>query len=142
MAQIVKNLLAMQETRVQSLGWEDSLKKEMATYFSILAWRIPWTEEPGELHTVHGVARSDTTERLTYMYTSVCLKFSIKHIHIDVHACVTGRPHTKKQKVIPEECITLLLTDNAGQALISSAPRVPLRKLSCNCPLQIWNFEL
>ena len=65
MAQIVKNLLAMQETRVQSLGWEDSLKKEMATYFSILAWRIPWTEELGELHSPGGHKQSDTTEQLT-----------------------------------------------------------------------------
>ena len=48
-AQLVKHLPAMQETRVQSLGWEDPLEKEMATHYSILAWRIPWTEEPGEL---------------------------------------------------------------------------------------------
>ena len=44
-AQLVKNLHAMQETWVLSLGWEDPLKKEMATHSSILAWRIPWTEE-------------------------------------------------------------------------------------------------
>ena len=44
---MVKNLPAMQETRVQSLGQEDSLEKEMATQSSILAWEIPWTEEPG-----------------------------------------------------------------------------------------------
>ena len=42
---MVKNLLAMQETQVQSLGWEDALEKEMATYSSILAWEIPWAEE-------------------------------------------------------------------------------------------------
>ena len=42
MAQMVKNLHEMQETRVQSLGWEDSLEKGTATYSSILAWRIPW----------------------------------------------------------------------------------------------------
>ena len=46
MAQSVKSLPAMRETQVQSLGWEDPLEKEMATHFSILAWRIPWTEEP------------------------------------------------------------------------------------------------
>ena len=48
-AQLVKNLPAMQETLVRFLGWEDALKKEMATHSSILAWRIPWTEEPGRL---------------------------------------------------------------------------------------------
>ena len=46
-AQTVKHLPTMQETRVQSLGWEDLLEKEMATHSSILAWKIPWTEEPG-----------------------------------------------------------------------------------------------
>ena len=48
-AQMVKNLPAMQETQVQFLGREDSLKKGMVTHSGILAWRIPWTEEPGEL---------------------------------------------------------------------------------------------
>ena len=51
-AQMVKNLPAMQETWVQSLGWEDLLKEGMATHSSILAWRIPWTEEPGGLQSV------------------------------------------------------------------------------------------
>ena len=46
---MVKNLPAMQETGVRSLGWEDPLEKEMATHSSILAWRIPWTGEPGGL---------------------------------------------------------------------------------------------
>ena len=48
-AQMVKNLPAIQETWVRSLGWEDPLEKEMATHSNILAWRIPWTEEPGRL---------------------------------------------------------------------------------------------
>ena len=48
-AQMVKNLPAMQETQVQSLGQEDPLEGGMAIHFSILAWRIPWTEEPGGL---------------------------------------------------------------------------------------------
>ena len=47
---------------VQSLGREDPLEKEMATHFSILAWKIPRTEEPGRLHAVHGVAESDLSE--------------------------------------------------------------------------------
>ena len=46
---MVKNLPGMQETQVQSLGWEDPLEKGMATHSSILAWEIPWTEEPGGL---------------------------------------------------------------------------------------------
>ena len=51
-AQIVKSLPTMQETWVQSLGWEDLLEKEMATHSSILAWKIPWTEEPGGLQSM------------------------------------------------------------------------------------------
>ena len=54
-AQTVKNLPAMQETWVRSLGWEDTLEKEMATDSSILAWRIPWTEEPGGLQFLRSI---------------------------------------------------------------------------------------
>ena len=52
MAQIVKNLPAMWETSVQSLGWEEPLEEGMTTYSSILAWRIPWTKEPGGLQSM------------------------------------------------------------------------------------------
>ena len=52
MAQMVKNLPAVQEIWVWSLFWEDPLKKGMATHSSILAWRIPWTEEPGGLKSI------------------------------------------------------------------------------------------
>ena len=51
-AQSVKNLPAVQETRVRSQGWEDPLEKEMATHSSILAWKISWTEEPGGLQSM------------------------------------------------------------------------------------------
>ena len=51
-AQMVKNLPAMQKTQVQSLGQEDPLQKGIATHSSILAWRIPWTEEPGGLQSI------------------------------------------------------------------------------------------
>ena len=58
--QLLKNLPAVQETRFRFLGWEDLLEKEMATHSSILAWRIPWTEEPGRLQSI-GFQESDTT---------------------------------------------------------------------------------
>ena len=63
MAQRLKHLPAMWETWVRSLGWEDSLEKEMATHSSILALRIPWTEELGDLQST-GRKELDTTERL------------------------------------------------------------------------------
>ena len=67
MAQTVKNLPAIQETQVQSLGWEDPMETEMATHSTILAWKIPWTEEPGRLQSVSR-KESDTTEQLTLSY--------------------------------------------------------------------------
>ena len=67
MAQTVKHLPKMWETRDQSLGWEDLLEKEMATHSSLLAWKIPWTEELGGLQSM-GRKESDTTERLPFLY--------------------------------------------------------------------------
>ena len=64
-AQMVKNLPAMQETWVQSLGWEDALEKGTATHSSILVWRIPWTEKPGSLYSPWGRKELDMTERLS-----------------------------------------------------------------------------
>ena len=68
-AQVVKNLPAMQETRVRSLGQEDPLEEEMASHSSILTWRILWTEEPGRLWSIgsHRVGHNLVTEH-TYYY--------------------------------------------------------------------------
>ena len=78
MAQRTKNLPTMQATRVRSLGREDPLEKGMATHFSILAWRIPWTEEPGRLQSM-GLQRVNTTEWptlsfSTYLQPRICNK--------------------------------------------------------------------
>ena len=71
---MVKNLPAMWETWVQSLGWEDPLKKGMVTQSSCLAWRIPWTEKPGRLYNLWGHKESDTTEQLSLRrYKLKCL---------------------------------------------------------------------
>ena len=61
MAQLVKNLPAMQKTWVLSLGWEDPLEKGMATHFNILAWRIPWTDRAWRA-TVHGILQGRILE--------------------------------------------------------------------------------
>ena len=68
MAQRLKRLPLMQETWVRSLGQEDALEKEMASHSSILAWRIPWTEETGGLYSPRGHKESDTTERLNFNF--------------------------------------------------------------------------
>ena len=67
---MVKNSPAKQETWVRFLGWEDSLEKEMAAHFGILAWKVPWIEEPGGLQSI-GLQKVDTTEQLNNTFTSV-----------------------------------------------------------------------
>ena len=64
---MVKNLPEMQETQVLSLGQEDPMEKGMVTHSSILAWRVPWTEEPGRLQS-KGHKESDMTERPTHIF--------------------------------------------------------------------------
>ena len=71
LAQLVKNLPAIQETWVRSLGWEDPLEEGIATHSSMLAWKIPWKEEPGGLQST-GSKRMDTTERLSTERSSQC----------------------------------------------------------------------
>ena len=67
MAQMVKRLSAMRETWVRSLGRKDFLEKEMATHSSILAWKIPWMEEPGAGYCPWVHKESDTTEQLHFL---------------------------------------------------------------------------
>ena len=67
-AQIVKTLTAMWDTRVRSLGQEDPLEKGMATHSSILAWRIPWTEEPGKLYSPWSRKEMEMTVQLTLTF--------------------------------------------------------------------------
>ena len=96
-AQMVKNLPAMRESYVRSLSWEDPLKRGMATYFSILAWRILWTEEPGSLYVVHGVAKSQTHQAT----------FTLKFL-LEKHSCPLRRhpshspaPHLQSPQIQP-----------------------------------------
>ena len=70
---MTRNLPAMQETWVRSLGWEDPLEEGTATHSSILAWRIPWTEEPGGLKPM-GHEESDITKGTAQTHACACLK--------------------------------------------------------------------
>ena len=71
-SQTVKCLPTVLETWVRALGWEDPLEKEMETHSSTLAWKIPWTEEPGRLQSM-GSQESDTTERLHFHFSLSCI---------------------------------------------------------------------
>ena len=73
---MVKRLIAMQETRVRPLGWEDPLEKEMATHSSTLAWKIPQTEEAGRLQSM-GQKESDMTEQLHFSFTFLPITLSL-----------------------------------------------------------------
>ena len=75
MVLIVKNLPALQRSWVLSLGQKDSLEKEMATYSSILAWKIPWTEEPGRLQSM-GLQKESRVGHNTTKVHSTDLKFA------------------------------------------------------------------
>ena len=77
---MVKNPPAMWETWVRSLGWEDALEKGMATHSSILAWRIPWAEEPGGLQTIgsqRGGHNLETEHARTYAHTARVCKYAL-----------------------------------------------------------------
>ena len=75
----IKNLPAMQETWLQSLGWEDPLREEMAIHLSILVWKMPWTEEPAG-YSSWGCKESDTKEQLTLSL----IRSNIQYISLSV----------------------------------------------------------
>ena len=85
---MVKNLPAKQKTWVQSLGWEDPLEKETAAHSSTLAWKIPWTEEPGRLHSPWDHKESDMTEQLQYTLISM---------HPPLTVCISTQPYAQTQ---------------------------------------------
>ena len=93
-AQMVKRLPAMQETQFWFLGWEDPLEKEMATHSSILAWRIPWTEEPGGLQSIasHRVSTTEVTQHahkgVWIQRIKYCLKLRPQFPHLLYHKII------------------------------------------------------
>ena len=99
-AQMVKNLPARQETRVQSLGWEDPLEEEMATHSSSLAWRIPWTEEPG-------VLQSMGSQRVGHDWLTNTRTHARTHTHTHTHAYRGNhRHHHAKQQAAKRQLPT------------------------------------
>ena len=95
-AQMVKRLSAMWETRVRSLGWEDPLEKEMATHSSTLAWRIPWTEEPGWLQCM-GSQRAG--HDFTFIFTLIRMDYYNLIIKLDYISNANRRATSMTQAV-------------------------------------------
>ena len=106
-AQTVKNLFAMQDTWVWSLGRKDPLEKEMATHSSILAWRIPWTEEPGVLHSMGSQSHTERQAlsllgisccgcccSVTKSYMTLCDLMNCSMPGFSVHHCLPEFPQT------------------------------------------------
>ena len=99
-AQRLKRLPAMRETWVRSLGWEDPLEKEMATHSSILAWRIPWTEEPGGLQS-SGSQRVGQ-DRATSLFTFFHMPYVFSYPHIlTTHPAFPLHHHPGLVTVVP-----------------------------------------
>ena len=122
-SQRVKNLPVMQETQVQSLGQEDPLAKEMATHSNILAWRIPWTEEPSGLYSPWGCEESDSPEQLTH--TKSYIRASPR----------SSAPSPGNEVHCPQP---LQLLEEQGSVLgTMGAPRVDV-ELQCHSPFWIY----
>ena len=99
--------LVMQETWVQSLGQEDPLEKEMATHSSILAWKIPWTEESGRLQFMESQKESDMTQLPKNLTKTM---FSEGKTGRQVSSCCPGFPWQAGYVVVVQSCLKLLET--------------------------------
>ena len=94
----------MQETQVQSLGWENLLEKGMATHFSILVWKIPWTEEPGGLQTLG-------LHIVRHCCVTLSLSLSLSHTHTHTHTMENSYQYIQLLKTISDinnKCFILL----------------------------------
>ena len=143
MAQRVKCLPAMRETRVRSLGQEDPLEKEMATHSSILAWRLPWTEEPGRLQFMG-------SQRVGHDWaTSLSLSLFQRNQRSNCQYPLDQR----KSKGVPEKYLLLLYwlcqslwlcgfstLENSSRDGNIRSPYLPSEKLACRSPkpLTVW----
>ena len=126
---MVKHLPTVRETPVRSLSQEDPLEKEMATHSTTLAWKIPWMEEPGRLHTVHGVAKSWT--RLSD-FTSTEDAVSVLHSLCQQIWKTQQWPPDWKRSIlipIPKKSSTKECSEHETTTLISHASKVMLKVL-------------
>ena len=130
----------MQETWVQSLGGEDPLEKGMATHSSILAWRIPWTEEPGG-YNLWGFKELDTIEQLTYTHTHTHTHTTHTHTHTHTYICQGVLkhyiPYLMNQSLTRLLGILVLVSHSVRkQRMAATEPPTSSGLLPCQPPLQ------
>ena len=144
MAQMVKNLSAMQEIQVQSLVWEDPLEKEMATHSSIFAWRIPWTEESRGLQ-----PRSCGVEHNWLTNTTS----DLSSFHSQMKACPKAQPSWTKPNPISSSCIWFSLLTGFTQCppltlmfcptkMVTTITATLMSLLTRNCGNHIWFSQI
>ena len=116
MAQVVKNLPAMQETQVRSLGWEDPLEKGMATYSRILAWRIPWTEESEGLQSMWSqkIGHDWVTNTFTLLLYLECEPYDL----YDIQSMTTYFKSRFKKKTLRIEIVVRVLSSKRKKYIL------------------------
>ena len=146
---MVKNLPAMQETRVQSMGQEDPLEKGMATHFSILAWRIPWTEEPGRLQSMGsqrvGHDWSDLVCACTHTHNMKCAS-NLEICFVFIPNCPEGSSkrtsmHLRVRQVCVLSRVKCSLTPlnlDLRQSFMFSGPQVPAVQMEMVSVSEYW----
>ena len=129
-AQLVKNLPAMQETWVWSLGWEDLLEKEMAAHSSILAWRIPWT--------VHGITKNSWWLRHYGNYTSKAMIYMPLSQHVNYPSGRKEKAHVMFTKFLPG----ILLCSKSMQVFSLMFSTGPRERFDSQCPRAVRTVKI
>ena len=138
-AQRIKNLPAKQETQIWSLGQKDTLEKEMATYSNILAWKIPWTEEPSRL-------QSMGSQRAGHNWVTNTLRFSVQFSSVTQSCLTLGHPMDRSMPGLPvhhqlpelAQSRVHWVSDAIQQTHPLSSPSPPAFNLSQNQGLFKW----
>ena len=130
---MVKNLPAVQETRVRSLGWEDPMEKEMATHSRVPAWRIPWTEGPGRLQSHQSIGHDWATNTFTFTF------WEILKDREAWHAAVYGIARVRRDLVTEQQPELRVISMCGGNTGVQTAASSPFSLHVLDPPIQGWS---
>ena len=133
LAQMVKNLPALQETRVRSLGWEDPLEKEMAAHSSVPAWRIPWAEEPGGLQSHPSIGHDWATNAFTFAFWEMVKDREAWH------AAVYGIARVRHDLVTEQQSELRVTCTCGGNMGVQTAASSPFSLHTLDPPIKGWS---